>query len=148
MSNFIESIKNLIDHRQQKLNQKKFLEASMGACALLAMADGEISFAELMARDYLLDHVRQLQVFDVNLAADLFRECVEALKQDYQSTKNQIVEVIAEFAEDQELAPLLLRLCQAIAYADRDLTPAEENMMIELGEILKLDQSDISLLIH
>ena len=148
MSNFIESIKNLVAHHQHKLNQEKFLEAAMGACALLAMADGEISFAELMARDYLLDHVRQLQVFDVNLAADLFREFVEALEQDYQSTKGQIVEVIAEFAEDQEIAPLLLRLCHAIAYADRDLSLAEENTMLELGKILKLDQSDISALIH
>ena len=39
---------------------------------MMASADGEISFAELMARDYVLDHVQQLQVFDPNEAADLF----------------------------------------------------------------------------
>ncbi len=143
MSNIIDSIKNLIPQHKKKLDQQEFVKAAMGACALLAVADGEVSFAELMARDYLLDNIRQLHLFDANTAADMFRNCTEALEKDYQLAKSQILQVIAKFAEDKELAPLLLRISRVIAYADRDLKPAEEKMMLELGEILHLDKREI-----
>lgn len=87
MSSIIQSIKAMIAKHQQQVQQKKFLEAAMGACALLAVADGDIGFAELMARDYILDNVQQLQLFDANEAAEIFRLKGEALQNNYQEEK-------------------------------------------------------------
>ena len=76
MTGIFNGIKALLAKHDQKVRDRQFLEAAMGASAMLALADGEISFAELMARDYILDHVKQLQVFEPNEAADIF--CVYA----------------------------------------------------------------------
>ena len=40
---------------------RTFLEAAMGASALMAWADQDISWHETSARDFCLDHVSQLK---------------------------------------------------------------------------------------
>ena len=106
MANLIQSIKTIIAKHQQQVRQKQFLQAAMGACALLAVADGDIGFAELMARDYILDNVQQLQLFDANEAAEVFRLQGEALQNNYQQEKTQIIQHITTYSGDRELAPL------------------------------------------
>ncbi len=144
MSNIIESIKAIITKRQDKVRQKQFLEAVMGVCALLAVADGQVDFAELIARDYILDNVEQLQVFDANEAAEIFRIKAEALQNNYQQEKKQIIKFIAPYREDRELAPLLLKICLIIAKADRNLTSSEQEIINELKQTLAINELDIS----
>ena len=144
MSNIIESIKALIAKHKQKVRQQEFLEAAMGACALLSVADGEVNFAELIARDYVLDHVRQLQLCDANEAADIFRTQTEALQKNYQEGKSRILELITPYAYDADLAPLLLRICLVIAKADTELKPSEEKIVSELRQVLQVDELKLS----
>ena len=138
--NIIESIKALIAKHQQKVRQQDFLEATMGACALLSVADGEVSFAELMARDYILDHVEQLQLCDANEAADLFRNQTEALQNNYEQEKKRILKLISPYADDRELAALLLRICETIATADRELKSSEQQILSELKKVLRIEK--------
>lgn len=140
MSNIIESIKGIITKRQNKVRQKQFLEAVMGVCALLAVADGEVDFAELMARDYILDHVEQLQVFDANEAAEIFRLKTEALQNNYQQEKTAIIKLVSPYCEDRELSNLLLQISLTIAKADTKLTSSEQEIINELKQILEIDE--------
>ncbi len=144
MSNLIQSIKTMIAKHQQKVRQKQFLEAAMGACALLAVADGDIGFAELMARDYILDNVQQLQLFDANEAAETFRIKAEALQNNYQPEKTEIIELITVYSGDRELGPLLLQISLIIAKADRELKPSEQEIINELKQVLQINDLDIS----
>lgn len=140
MTSIIESIQGLIGKNPQKVRQQKFLEAAMGACALLSVADGEVNFAELMARDYVLDHVKQLQLCDANQAADIFRDQTEALLSNYEEEKSRILKLISPYACDPELAGLLLRISLVIAKADTDLKPSEQEIFNELNKVLHLDR--------
>ena len=70
MAGLVSAIETLLAKHHQKVRSRQFLEAVMGASAMLALADGEISFAELMARDYVLARVRELQVFAPNEAEE------------------------------------------------------------------------------
>ena len=144
MSSIIQSIKAMIAKHQQQVQQKKFLEAAMGACALLAVADGDIGFAELMARDYILDNVQQLQLFDANEAAEIFRLKGEALQNNYQEEKTEIIKLITPYIGDRELAPLLLQISLVIANADRELKASEQEIINELKEILQVNKIDMS----
>ena len=144
MSNLIQSIKAMIAKHQQKVRQKQFLEAAMGVCALLAIADGDIGFAELMARDYILDNVQQLQLFDANEAAETFRIKAEALQNNYQPEKTEIINLITAYSGDRELAPLLLQISLVIAKADRELKPSEQEIIDELKQVLQINDLDIS----
>ncbi|MDJ0845495.1 tellurite resistance TerB family protein [Crocosphaera sp.] len=139
MSNIIESIKGIITKRQNKVRQKQFLEAVMGVCALLAVADGAVDFAELMARDYILDNVEQLQVFDANEAAEIFRLKTEALQNNYQQEKTAIIKLVSPYCEDRELSNLLLKISLIIAKADTKLTSSEQEIINELKQILAID---------
>ena len=116
----------------------------MGACALLAVADGDIGFAELMARDYILDNVQQLQLFDANEAAEIFRLKGEALQNNYQGEKTEIIKLITPYIGDRELAPLLLQISLVIANADRELKASEQEIINELKEVLQVNKIDMS----
>lgn len=142
MSNIIQSIKAMITKHQQKVRQKQFLEAVMGTCALLAIADEYIDFSELIARDYLLDNLQPLQLFDANEAAEIFRLKAEALHNNYQQEKAQIIKSITPYADDTEFAPLLLKICLVIAKADRKITASEQELINEIKQVLKINPLD------
>ena len=145
MAGVISAVKALLANHQQKVRSRQFLEAAMGASAMLALADGEISFAELMARDYVLDHVQQLQVFDPNEAAELFRTYAETISTDPKKGKTMVLEAITQLSEDEELASLLLRICVAIGKADYNFSQQEHEVIDTFCDVLGLEKGKIDL---
>ena len=143
MAGIFSVIEALLAKHHHKVRSRQFLEAAMGASAMLALADGEISFAELMARDYVLDHVKQLQVFDSNEAADLFRTYAETISSNPQIGKAIVLEAITQLSEDQELASLLLRICLVIAKADRNFSQPEREVINTFCDVLGLEKKEI-----
>ena len=141
----IETLKALLVKHEQKIRSQKFLEAAMAATAMLALADGEISFAELMARDYILDQVRELQVFEPNEAVELFRTYAETISLDPEKGEVIVDKAITQLCGDEELASLLLRICLVMAKADRDLSQQEQKVINGFCDILGLDKGEINL---
>ena len=145
MAGIFSAIEALLAKHHQKVRSRQFLEAAMGASAMLALADGEISFAELMARDYVLDHVKQLQIFDPNEAADLFRNYAETISNNPQIGKAIVLEAITQLSGDRELASLLLRICLVIAKADCDFSQPERQLINSFCDVLGLEKEEIEL---
>ena len=139
----INPVKALLQKHQQRVRNREFLEAAMGASALLATADGEVSFAELMARDYLLDRVEILHMFDPGEAADLFRNYAETILEDADEGSANVLESVKKLSGDAELAPLLIRVCIAICKADRNFTEQEHAMVANLCNVLGLEGMDL-----
>ena len=148
MSGMLSKISALIAQSRDKVQKRHFLDAAMSASALLALADQEISFAELMARDYILDHVTELQVFDPHEAADLFRKWAESIESNPEMGKAKVFDAVVKLAKDPDLAKLLLQVCIAIAKADYSLSKSELELINELAELLGLDASDLDLTIE
>ena len=143
MAGVVSAIEALLAKHQQKVRSRQFLEAVMGASAMLALADGEISLAELMARDYVLDHVRELQVFDPNEAAELFRTYAETISIDPKRGKAKVLETITQLSGDEELASLLLRICVVIGKSDRDFSQQEHEVINTFCDVLGLEKGEI-----
>ena len=143
MTGIFNEIETLLAKHQKKVLNRQFLEAAMGASAMLALADGEISFAELMARDYVLDHVQQLQVFDPNEAADLFCTYAETISNNPQLGKAHVLEAITHLSGNRELASLLLRICLVIAKADRNFSQPEHEVIDTFCDVLGLNKEEI-----
>ena len=143
MAGVFSAIEALLAKHHQKVRSRQFLEAVMGASAMLALADGEISFAELMARDYVLDHVRELQVFDPNEAAELFRTYAETISIDPKKGKATVLEAITQLSGDEELASLLLRICVVIGKSDRDFSQQEHEVINTFCDVLGLEKGEI-----
>ncbi|HAC65928.1 MAG TPA: hypothetical protein DCF68_20940 [Cyanothece sp. UBA12306] len=139
MSGIIDTLKSLIKQHQNQVRNRKFVEAVMGSLALLALADGEISFAELIARDYFLDHVQELQIIEPNEAAELFRSYAQIIEADPQTGQDKVAEAVSHFCGDEVLGSLLLRICQAIAQSDTQYSHQEQAVIAKLAEILGLE---------
>lgn len=62
-----------------RIKNRQFLDATMAASALVATADGEVTFSELSALDTMLETVRDLQIYDPHIAVDIYRDFADAI---------------------------------------------------------------------
>jgi tellurite resistance protein TerB len=115
-----------------------FLQAAMGASALMAWADQEITSHETSARDFCLSTVNRLKTFDPKEAADIFTHFIEALRSHSQQAKTEILEAVAQFTEDEQARMLIISIAVAIAKSDYDFSPKEETILHELCEVLRM----------
>ena len=54
-----------------RMRNRQFLDATMAATALVATADGDVTFSELSALDNVLDSIQDLQIYDPHVAVDI-----------------------------------------------------------------------------
>lgn len=139
MSKLMDTLKGLLGKSRDVLDGDQFLETCMGSAVLLALADGQISMTEKLARDQLLDHVEQLQVLDAKRAVTLFESYVEAMEREPKETRARILRNVALLADKPELASAVIRVCIAMGKADQSYTENERNVVNKLCETLKLD---------
>ncbi len=90
--------------------ERAFVDAAMAASALVATADGEVSFAERSRLDDLLTKVEPLASFDVHEAADLFRVYAETIRADPADGRAQALKAVRPFRGDPDAARRLLRI--------------------------------------
>jgi tellurite resistance protein len=122
----------------ERMRHKPFLRAAMACAALVATADGKVSFSERMEMDRLLDELDALKVYDVHTAVDLFNDHVEALASDREAARKAVFAAASRFADDGEAAQLLLRICRHISQADGDYADSERQAIADLAAVLKL----------
>ncbi len=101
----------------ERHKQRPFLEAVAAACALVATADGEVSFSERARLDAMVESLSQLRLFDPHEVVDAFDEHVAALSANDDGIDRMLKTVVAGTKADG--APnLLLRISAAMSLAD------------------------------
>lgn len=114
----------------ERHRQRPFLEAVAAACALVATADGEVSFSERSRLDMVVESLSELRLFDPHEVVDAFDADVEALSRDADGEREAMLKTIVAGTGKDGAADLLLRISVAISLADgRD--SADEHQMIE-----------------
>ncbi len=126
----------------RRFRDRHFLDAAMGASALVAMADDEVQLSEQIAVDYVLENVERLQVFDVHRAVERHRSYVNALRSDRDAARNEILAALARFSGDREAAKLLVRVSLAVAKADSDFSSAEKRVVSDICRALGIAETD------
>ena len=61
-----------MDHAYKKL------EAAMAACAMVSASEGQVSFADRIRVDQIMDTLTRLKVFDPHEGVDLFNRVIES----------------------------------------------------------------------
>jgi len=117
MSGFLSSL--LTDYRAQleRHRNRPFLRAAMAACAVAAVADGEVSFSERIRVDQILDTLEDLKVFDPHEAVDIFNEFTAGILDNPQAGRDRALEAVRAVTTEPERAELLVRICLAVAEA-------------------------------
>jgi tellurite resistance protein len=149
VAGFIRTAKAALARERERFRNRSFLEATMAASALVAMADGEVKFSELSALDDLLESVRELQVYDPHVAVDLCRFHVDAIAADAaagaDAGKVRALEVVGRIAGDDEAARLVIQMCLVISRSDGEFSDSEADMVRDLCAALWLDPGDVGL---
>lgn len=145
MSGILETLKrNYLSHMKRQKNQP-FLEGVMAACALVATADGEVSFAERVRVDQILQSLEQLQVYDPHEGINIFNDFTDLILEHPATGHETAFLAMQRVAQDPENGRLMLRICMAICEADSGDHLADQIEIVSLCSRLGLDPTDIGL---
>lgn len=134
-----ESVRHYLDRR----HHRPLLEASMAGAALVAMADGVVTFSESNRVDEIVQRVKELRAFDPHEAMDCFQGFVDALGDDSERGHEQAHAAVAAVADDPEAAALLVRICIAISRADGHVDPEETAEIEQICGLLGIDPATV-----
>lgn len=96
----------------------------MAATALVATADGQMTFSKLSALDTVLETVQDLQIYDPHIAVDIYREFADAMA------------AVGKIERNHEAAELVIRVAVAISKADGQLSPLEVRAISDICSTL------------
>lgn len=147
MGGVIGSMGEMFREHLARQRNRPFLEGTMAACALVAMTDGEVSLAEQVRVDQILQTLDELKVFDPHEGVDIFRTFCETLLDNPKQGHAQAMDAIAKVSEDMEAGALLLRICLAVSEADGDVSLADQIEIVSICSRFGIDPADCGLYI-
>jgi tellurite resistance protein TerB len=121
-----------------RVRNRHFQDAAMAACALIAAADGTVSFSERVRLDQLLESLEALQAFDVHESVNLFNDYVAELKDHPESGTRRALSALHRMAEDPETAALLFRVACALTRADGEFSNSEKERLQSIADELNV----------
>jgi len=139
-------IDSLIEHYQDHLEHERnlpFLRAAMAACAMVASADGAVSFAERIRVDQILETLEQLKVFDPHEGVDLFNEFTDAILKNSEDGHQFAMSAVISGAPETAARELLIRVCLAVS--EMNAGPDGNKALVDQIEIVTLcNRLDVS----
>ena len=145
MPGFISSL--LSDYKTQVERHKKrpFLNGTMAACALVAIADGQVSFSERVRVDQIINALHTLKVFDPHEAVDIFnRICDDIIKSPKQG-REKAMQAVRAAADTDEKASLMVRIFLGICEAGGKASLATQIEAVMLCSIIGKDPTQLGL---
>jgi chromosome partitioning protein len=122
--------------RSERARNRSFLDAAMAASALVATADGEVSFAKRHRVDEVLENATAFKAFDFHTALVLFEAFAEDINSRPEEGRAQALKAVSAIAGDREEARLLVRIACAVARADRRYSRPAITRIQEITETL------------
>ena len=115
-----------------RFRNRQFLDATMAATALVATADGEVTFSELSALDTVLESVKDLQIYDPHIAVDIYKDFADAIVNEPEAGRRDAMAAVRKIAGHPDAADLVIRVAVAISKADGELTVDERSTINDL----------------
>jgi tellurite resistance protein len=141
ISNLIE---NYNAHMQRQKN-RPFLEGVMAACALVATADGKVSFGDRVRVDQIMQTLENLKVFDPHDGVNLFNEYSDLILEHPATGHETAFMAVEKVAREPENGNLMVRICMAICDANGCNRIADQIEIVTLCSRLGLDPSNCGL---
>jgi tellurite resistance protein TerB len=145
MAGFLAALKETYSTQMERHHNKAFLNATMAACALVATADGHVTFSETVRVDQIVETLEQLKAFDPVEAADLFRDYCDTVLDNPKEGHPKLVAILETVRGNQETAELLIRVCLAVTEADGKSSLADQIEIVSLCSLLELDPAHFGL---
>jgi len=141
LGNLLTNYRTLL--KRQKNND--FLDGVMAACALVASADGNISFGERVRVDQIMQTLDRLQVFDPHEGVDLFNTYTDLILEHPATGHETAFMAMEKIAREPENGALMVRICLAISQAHGDNHLADQIEIVTLCSRLGIDPAHCGL---
>lgn len=119
----------------------------MAACAIVAAADGEISFGERIRIDQIFNALDALQVFDSHEAVSLFNRFATAILTTPKEGRERAIAALKMVADDAEKSALLMRIFMAICEVGETKSLVKQIEVVMLCGLLGIKPDDYGLYI-
>ena len=145
MGTFLKRLGERYHEALKRHHNLPFLKATMSAAALVAMADGHVSFAQRVRTDQVLETLDALKVFDPHEGVELFNEIIGQIKVSPQQGRAQAVRNIETVAHDDDTKHMIVRVCVAISEVEGTIPLVEQIEIVSLCSQLGLDPKSCGL---
>jgi tellurite resistance protein len=119
------------DHLARQRN-RAFLKSVMAACAMVASADGEVSFAQRIRLDQILETLDKLKIFDPHEGIDMFNIFSDGIMENSSKGHAKAWEALVLGAPGRSARELLIRVCLAISEANKERSLADQIEIVTL----------------
>lgn len=140
----INEFKNMATTQYSKIANKKLMEGTMAACALVANANGVIKDEEMDVMTGYINRNQSLKVYDIRDCISSFKKYNEEIKMQKIIGEQTCLAAIQKCKKDDE-ARVLVAVCCAIAGADGDFDNNEKAAVIKICNSLDLNPSEFDL---
>ena len=145
MSGILDNLRRLFQARSEKEQNRPFLEAAMAACAMVSASEGEVSFADRIRVDQIMETLTRLKIFDPHEGVDLFNQYTDGILAAPQEGRETALNIIKTVAADMETAELLIDLCLAVSLSDGVTSLVEHIEIVSLCGLIGVDPDKIGL---
>ncbi|MDM8552631.1 tellurite resistance TerB family protein [Desulfobacterales bacterium HSG2] len=129
----------------KKIKNKRFMDATVAGCAMVAFADGTVKPEEKAKMAGFIQRNDALNVFDMSEVIASFEKYVQGFEFDIQIGKAEALKVIGKVKKNSEEAKLLLRVCCAVGMADGDFNEQERKTVRDICQELGLNPAEFDL---
>lgn len=137
-----EAVRHALEERNTKRKNRPFLEACMATCALIAIADGEVSLSERSRVDEILEAIDRFRLFDVHEAVDLFNSFVADIVENPAKGQESALDAIRDIRHEAGDAVLLVKVALAVSRADGVFLDSERQQCELVCKALGLTLAD------
>ncbi len=145
MSGILDNLKSFFQTRTVKEQNRPFLEAAMAACAMVSASEGEVSFADRIRVDQIMETLTQLKVFNPQEGVDLFNHYTALILASPKKGREAALATIKSVTSDIETAELLIDLCLAVSLSDGVTSLIEHIEIVSLCGLIGVDPEKIGL---
>ncbi len=94
---------------------------------MVACADGDVSFAERVRLDQILETLDRIKVFDPHEGVDVFNAFADAILENAETGHAKAWQALEDGAPDPNARKLVVRMCFAVSQAN---TRADDSMAV------------------
>lgn len=145
MSAILDNLKAVFQTRKDKEQNRPFLEAAMAACAMVSASEGQVSFADRIRVDQIMDTLTRLKVFSPQEGVDLFNHYTAIILSSPKAGREKALASVKAVTSDIETAELLIDLCLAVSLSDGVTSLVEHIEIVSLCGLIGVDPDKIGL---
>lgn len=125
-----------------RFKNQDVLDAVVSGCALVSMADGNISQSERQKVHEFINTSQELRVFDTQKVIDRFNYFVSSIERDWMIGRAEALKALGRIRTKPEIGRLVVRYSIAIGFADGNFDPSEQQTVSDICRELGLNPSE------